>query len=149
MALQFCLFSAFYKLFIPTQGAKRRRRYYLSRGYPPVGIGVTKGVLSEGYMLAWLLVWIRSCIKTMSVTRFASYRRRSMSIFGSMYVCMSVRNKRRRQYHQIVTKFLFKTPEKMKISNRIATFDLRRISRTSEGGRPNAPKIATTTEYCP
>ena len=68
-------------------------------------------------------------------------------LFGSMSVCLSVRNKRRRQYHQIVTKFLFKKIGK-KISNQIATFDMSRISRTSEGGRPNAPKIATTTEYC-
>ena len=30
-----------------------------------------------------------------------------------------------------------------------STFDTIRISRTSEGGRPIAPKIATTTEYCP
>ena len=29
-------------------------------------------------------------------------------LFECMYVCLSVRNKRRRQYHQIVTKFLFK-----------------------------------------
>ena len=67
-------------------------------------------------------------------------------LFGSMYVCMSVRNKRRRQYHR--NAFLFKKNGK-KISNQIATFDLSRISRTSEGGRPNAPKIATTTDYCP
>ena len=33
-------------------------------------------------------------------------------------VCLSVRNKRRRQYHQIETKFLLKKPKK--ISNQIA-----------------------------
>ena len=30
-----------------------------------------------------------------------------------------------------------------------STFDLRRISRTSEGGPPIVAKILTTTEYCP
>ena len=58
-------------------------------------------------------------------------------LFGSL----SVRNKRRRQYHR--NAFLFKKKTGKKISNQIATFDLSRISRTSEGGRPNAPKIAT------
>ena len=41
----------------------------LSKGYPPVWSGATKGVLSEGYMLDCLFVQIRSCIKTMSVTK--------------------------------------------------------------------------------
>ena len=35
------------------------------------------------------------------------------------------------------------------LENLKSTFDVSRISRASEGGRPNAPKIATTTEYCP
>ena len=63
---------------------------------------------------------------------------------GYLNVCLSVRN--------IVTVTFIKMSfqlEFLKISNQIATFDLSRISRTSEGGRPNAPKIATTTEYCP
>ena len=36
------------------QGAKRRKEV-LCDGYPPVGTGAIKGVLSEGYMLACLL----------------------------------------------------------------------------------------------
>ena len=66
---------------------------------------------------------------------------------GYLEVCMSVRN--------IVTVTFRKNVisigilENLESNDQIATFDLSRISRTSEGGRPNAPKIATTTEYCP
>ena len=42
----------------------------LSERYPPVGSGATKGVLSEGYMLDCLLVRIRSCIKNRNVPSF-------------------------------------------------------------------------------
>ena len=62
-------------------------------------------------------------------------------LFGSLYV--------RNKISQLVTKFLLKKPENDVVSNQIATFDLSRFNRTSEGGRPKAPKIATTTEYCP
>ena len=122
---------------------------------------------SMGPMRLYMLVRTRSCIKTMSATRpslykniaekmaatFARftqlltiefpYRRRSMGPMRlyleiCLSICLSVT-----KYHQndvAVTKFLLKTPEKIKISNQIATFDL---------SRPNASKIATTTEYCP
>ena len=48
------------------------------------------------------------------------------------YVCMYVRNKRRRQYHQIVTKFLFKKNEKK------SRIKLQLLTWTDLVGRPKA-----------
>ena len=70
-----------------------------------------------------------------------AYHGAHASIFGSMYV------------RNIVTATFRKNVISIGILENLELnfemFELSRISRTSECGRPNAPKIATTTEYCP
>ena len=63
---------------------------------------------------------------------------RSIINYKLLFECLSVRN--------IVTVNVISLEI---LENLESNSELTRITGTSEGGRPNAPKIATTTEYCP